>query len=167
MRTILLMVFLGVTLGVSAYVWNEKYQNQPGKVGAIGTSSTQAANVSKVTESTAGVPDVRGAKERCFDASKEAILKELRAPRSAVFADSTAGVKFERGEADSYKMESYVDAQNEFGAHIRMKWETLFDKDEKLVWKGRMTSTDPKSLRTLLDDLVKVGAEELRKQKLL
>jgi hypothetical protein len=39
--------------------------------------------------------------------------------------------------------------------------------DEKLIWKGRMTSTDPKSLRTFLDDLVKVGASELRKQKLL
>ena len=38
--------------------------------------------------------------------------------------------------------------------------------DEKMVWAGRMTSTDPKSLRDLLDDLVKVGRNELKKQKI-
>ena len=37
--------------------------------------------------------------------------------------------------------------------------------DEKLLWVGRMTSTDPKSLRTLLDDMVKIAAGELRSFK--
>lgn len=39
--------------------------------------------------------------------------------------------------------------------------------DEKIVWGGRMTSEDPKSLRDLLDDLVKVGRSELKKQRIL
>jgi hypothetical protein len=37
----------------------------------------------------------------------------------------------------------------------------------KLVWSARMTSTDPKSLRVLLDELVKEGASELKKQRLI
>jgi hypothetical protein len=37
----------------------------------------------------------------------------------------------------------------------------------KPVWSGRLKSVDPKSLRTLLDALVKEGAAELRKQKLI
>jgi hypothetical protein len=37
----------------------------------------------------------------------------------------------------------------------------------KPVWSGRYKAVDPKSLRTLLDDLVKQGATELRKQNLI
>jgi len=37
----------------------------------------------------------------------------------------------------------------------------------KPVWIGRMKSTDPKYLKELLDDLVKAGTSELKKQKLL
>ena len=37
----------------------------------------------------------------------------------------------------------------------------------KPIWAGRLKETNPKSLRVLLDDLVKAGSEELRKQKLL
>jgi hypothetical protein len=38
---------------------------------------------------------------------------------------------------------------------------------EKLIWVGRMRSEGPKSLREFLDDLVKAGAGELKKQKLI
>jgi hypothetical protein len=37
----------------------------------------------------------------------------------------------------------------------------------KPIWAGQMKSTNEKSLRVLLDNLVKNGAEELRKQKLI
>lgn len=37
----------------------------------------------------------------------------------------------------------------------------------KPIWAGQMKSTNEKSLRVLLDNLVKSGAEELRKQKLI
>ncbi|HEU4386807.1 MAG TPA: hypothetical protein VFV34_03350 [Blastocatellia bacterium] len=37
----------------------------------------------------------------------------------------------------------------------------------KPVWIGRLTGKDPKNLRELLDDLVKAGASELKKQKLI
>ena len=37
----------------------------------------------------------------------------------------------------------------------------------KPIWAGRLKATDAKNLRLLLDDLVKAGAEELRKQKLV
>jgi hypothetical protein len=37
----------------------------------------------------------------------------------------------------------------------------------KLIWAARMESTGPKSLRTFLDDFVKAGAAELKKQKLI
>ncbi len=37
----------------------------------------------------------------------------------------------------------------------------------KPIWAGRLKSTNPKSLRVLLDDLVKAGSAELRKQKLV
>jgi hypothetical protein len=37
----------------------------------------------------------------------------------------------------------------------------------KPVWIGRFKSTNPKHLRGLLDELVKDGAEELKKQKLI
>ena len=36
----------------------------------------------------------------------------------------------------------------------------------KPIWAGRLKETNPKSLRVLLDDLVKAGSAELRKQKL-
>ncbi len=39
-------------------------------------------------------------------------------------------------------------------------------KDEKVVWAARMTSTDPRSLHDLLDNLVKAGRNELKKQKI-
>jgi hypothetical protein len=39
--------------------------------------------------------------------------------------------------------------------------------NEKVIWVGRMTSADAKSLREFLDELVKVGAGELKKQKLI
>lgn len=38
---------------------------------------------------------------------------------------------------------------------------------EKPVWAGRLTAENPKSLRVLLDELVKAGAAELREQKLV
>ena len=37
----------------------------------------------------------------------------------------------------------------------------------KPIWAGRLKETNPKSLRVLLDDLVKAGSAELRKQKLI
>ena len=37
----------------------------------------------------------------------------------------------------------------------------------KPIWAGRLKATNPKSLRVLLDDLVKSGSAELRKQKLI
>ncbi len=37
----------------------------------------------------------------------------------------------------------------------------------KPVWAGRLKANNPKSLRVLLDDLVKAGSAELRKQKLI
>ena len=37
----------------------------------------------------------------------------------------------------------------------------------KPIWIGRLKSTDPKFLKGLLDDLVKEGSEELKKQKLI
>jgi hypothetical protein len=37
----------------------------------------------------------------------------------------------------------------------------------KPIWVGRMKATNPKNLRELLDDLVKAGAGELKKQKLI
>jgi hypothetical protein len=37
----------------------------------------------------------------------------------------------------------------------------------KPIWIGRMKSTDPKYLKELLDDLVKAGSSELKKQKLI
>jgi hypothetical protein len=37
----------------------------------------------------------------------------------------------------------------------------------KLVWSGTLTSTDPKSLRVLLDELVEAGSTELKKQRLI
>ena len=37
----------------------------------------------------------------------------------------------------------------------------------KPVWTGRLKSTNPKFLKNLLDDLVKEGAQELKKQKLI
>jgi hypothetical protein len=37
----------------------------------------------------------------------------------------------------------------------------------KPVWAGRLKSTNPKFLKGLLDDLVKAGSEELKKQKLI
>jgi len=37
----------------------------------------------------------------------------------------------------------------------------------KPVWIGRLKSTNPKFLKNLLDDLVKEGAQELKKQKLI
>ena len=39
--------------------------------------------------------------------------------------------------------------------------------DERLVWAGRLTATNPKSLRVFLDEMVEKGSKELRKQKLL
>src|SRR5262245_48054387 len=37
----------------------------------------------------------------------------------------------------------------------------------KPVWIGRLKSTNPKFLKNLLDDLVKEGSQELKKQKLI
>ena len=39
--------------------------------------------------------------------------------------------------------------------------------DERLVWAGRMTATNPKSLRVFLDEMVKEGSKELKRQKLI
>jgi hypothetical protein len=37
----------------------------------------------------------------------------------------------------------------------------------RAIWVGRMKAEDPKHLRELLDDLVKAGHSELKKQKLV
>jgi hypothetical protein len=37
----------------------------------------------------------------------------------------------------------------------------------KPVWAGRLTATNPKNLKALLDDLVEAGSKELHKQKLI
>jgi hypothetical protein len=37
----------------------------------------------------------------------------------------------------------------------------------KPIWAGRLKATNPKSLRIFLDDLVKAGSKELKKQKLI
>ena len=126
--SIALLAAFGVSIGVAAYIWVEKYHKWPMSAPAVATSSPKAA------ERIAGEFDLNAAKNRCFDASKEAILKELREPQAAHFASSMSDVNFQRGEADSYQMSSYVDAQDDFGAVIRMKWETLFDHSEKIVW---------------------------------
>jgi len=38
---------------------------------------------------------------------------------------------------------------------------------EQVMWAGRMTATNPTSLRVFLDDMVDKGSKELRKQKLI
>jgi hypothetical protein len=37
----------------------------------------------------------------------------------------------------------------------------------RLLWSGTMTSEDERSLRVILDDLVKAGSAELKRQRLL
>jgi hypothetical protein len=127
MKTILSVALLVAALGASAYIWNERYHKRPVNAPAAATARPKAA------ENIAAQVDLNAAKKRCFDASKEAILKELKAPQTASFAN-LSDVTFQRGEAESYQMSSYVDAQDALGAPVRMKWATLFDKEEKLVW---------------------------------
>lgn len=38
--------------------------------------------------------------------------------------------------------------------------------DEKVVWAGRLKTTNPKSLREFLDEMVQMGSKELKKQGL-
>lgn len=58
-------------------------------------------------------------------ATAEAILQKfLKAPSTANFA-SMSEAKFQT-YSDGYRVDSYVDAQNSFGAMIRSNWTVLF-----------------------------------------
>ncbi len=39
--------------------------------------------------------------------------------------------------------------------------------NEQIVWAGRMKTTNPKSLRMFLDEMVEMGSKELKKQGLV
>ncbi len=172
MKAILFVVLVGPALGIAAFFLTERYHKR-----------TAAAEIIPIElPEKVGEFDMTGVKERCFDASKEAILKELKAPESASFASNLSAVEFQQGDAESYRMASYVDARVESqdapAAVVRMKWETLFDQDEKLVWmkigddeveplanvmrrlKGLPSQEDERALASEEAEIVRQASEE-------
>lgn len=64
------------------------------------------------------------------------VTKTLKAPSTAKFPSSSHAT-VERAENEGFKVSSYVDSQNGFGAMIRSDWTVVFQytPDEKLdVW---------------------------------
>jgi hypothetical protein len=93
------------------------------------------------TEAPAATPEVQAPKahtdtEAYVDA--EAIVKKtLKSPSTAKFPSSSYAT-VEHYSTDGFKVSSYVDSQNGFGAMIRSDWTVLFQytPDEKLdIWQ--------------------------------
>ena len=128
MKTILSVALLVIALGASAYLWREKVGKRQV------TAATVANNPQKLIESAAATQIGEAVKRQCFEASRQAILKELKAPNTARFAANMSEVLIESGEVGSYLLASYVDVQDGLGAFNRIKWQTLLDKDQKVAW---------------------------------
>lgn len=64
-------------------------------------------------------------------ALKEAVLEKLKSPASAVFADTA---QIDAPTSCFYKISGAVDAQNSFGAMMRMTYNgTVIDNDYKVL----------------------------------
>lgn len=50
------------------------------------------------------------------------VRARLKAPRTAVFPPASEAVVARRGNADEYRVKSYVDSENSFGALIRTRY---------------------------------------------
>jgi hypothetical protein len=57
-----------------------------------------------------------------YYAAEENIKNQLKAPSTAEFAGYNKSVVTKVGPGDTFKIESYVDAQNSFGAKLRARW---------------------------------------------
>ena len=85
------------------------------------------------------------------------------------------------GESFNVAFPSYYDYWGSWGTVMTVSMGGLIREDRlviaeislysvasgKAIWVGQLKDSNPKSLRVLLDDLVKAGSEELKKQKLL
>jgi len=56
-----------------------------------------------------------------YKSAKEKVLKELKSPSTAKFADFSE-IRYKDNGDGSYIIESYVDSQNSFGATVRTKF---------------------------------------------
>lgn len=128
MKTILFVALLVIALAASAYIWRDKIGKR--QVSA----ATVARNPQELPERPAATQISEAVKRQCFEASRQAILKELKAPNTARFAADMSEVLIEPEQVGSYLLASYVDVQDGLGAFNRVKWQTLLDKDQKVAW---------------------------------
>ena len=65
-----------------------------------------------------------------------AVKKQLKAPSTAVFADvSERASQIKTTGAHTYAIESYVDAENSYGAKIRTQWSCTIEIDGQAQYR--------------------------------
>ncbi|MEK7101269.1 MAG: hypothetical protein AAB921_04195 [Patescibacteria group bacterium] len=95
--------------------------------------STTPKNDNVVPPPVVAQPEQHSDTEVFVDA-QGVILKALKSPSTAKFPSSSHAT-IVRGKDDVFKVDSYVDSQNGFGAMIRSEWSVLFQYvgDDKLT----------------------------------
>jgi hypothetical protein len=63
--------------------------------------------------------DVRDERAAAYEQAKAIVLDSMKAPATAVFPERDVALSHVEKGADYYTVESYVDAENSFGANIR------------------------------------------------
>lgn len=79
--------------------------------------------------------------ETLYIKSRVLIGQRLKAPATADFASQDAS-DIEQISTDSWRVRSYVDAQNAFGANIRTTFDIVWKKNGE-VWTPTKIRTDP------------------------
>lgn len=93
--------------------------------------------------SAATAPKVRTPDQ--FDAQvmcQQFVTDRLKAPASAVYASGRA-VQRERLDGDRYRIRSYVDAQNSFGAQVRTSFDCTVRYTHDEQWSLEQLTTSP------------------------
>lgn len=66
--------------------------------------------------------------DRSYRIAKEYVLKDLKSPSTAKFAD-IMDVRYKDNKDNSYTLESWVDSQNSYGATLRTKFRCIVKPD--------------------------------------
>ncbi len=86
--------------------------------------SQMRSETASVTPSPAEVTDKHSNIE-AYTQAQEILKKYLKAPASADFP-TMRNASIEALQDDGFKISSYVDAQNSFGANLRQNWSVVF-----------------------------------------
>src|SRR5689334_23193284 len=110
--------FVGaISIAIAFFVWSDQRQEKPSTTTSRYEAAPEATGAESLPYTKAALSDRKSAletiteaissdtrKKRCFERAKPRVLKVLKAPRTALFADSLNDVQTKEGEVGTLLM---------------------------------------------------------------